>query len=226
MRYLAADLGPKNIRVNAISAGPVRTLAARGIAGFSQMEGVIAERAPLQARHRRRRRRPGRPLPALADGRQRDRHDPLRRRRLPRDGPVATVIRRPALHVLGCATAGGNPGRPARATSSRRAARASCSTAAPASSLAARARRGAARCDRALAPALRPRRRSDPARLRARVRARERVEPAGAARAAGRRRPAGGAVRGERPARDHLTAVWHHAHEYAPGSALAIGDAS
>src|SRR2546430_522549 len=47
MRYLAADLGPKNIRVNAISAGPVRTLAARGIAGFSQMEGVIAERSPL-----------------------------------------------------------------------------------------------------------------------------------------------------------------------------------
>jgi len=48
VRYLAADLGPKNIRVNAISAGPVRTLAARGIAGFSQMEGVIAERAPLK----------------------------------------------------------------------------------------------------------------------------------------------------------------------------------
>ena len=48
MRYLAADLGAKNIRVNAISAGPVRTLAARGIAGFSQMEGVIAERAPLK----------------------------------------------------------------------------------------------------------------------------------------------------------------------------------
>ena len=48
MRYLAADLGPKNIRVNAISAGPVRTLAARGIAGFSQMEGVIAERAPMK----------------------------------------------------------------------------------------------------------------------------------------------------------------------------------
>ena len=47
VRYLAADLGAKNIRVNAISAGPVRTLAARGIAGFSQMEGVIAERAPL-----------------------------------------------------------------------------------------------------------------------------------------------------------------------------------
>jgi enoyl-[acyl-carrier protein] reductase I len=47
MRYLAMDLGPKDIRVNAISAGPVRTLAARAIAGFSQMESVIAERAPL-----------------------------------------------------------------------------------------------------------------------------------------------------------------------------------
>ena len=48
MRYLAYDLGPKNIRVNAISAGPLRTLSARGIAGFSQMEGVIAERSPLR----------------------------------------------------------------------------------------------------------------------------------------------------------------------------------
>ena len=90
MRYLAADLGPKNIRVNAISAGPVRTLAARGIAGFSQMEGVIAERAPLASRHRGRRRRPGRPLPALADGRERDRDDPVRRLGLSRDGPLGT----------------------------------------------------------------------------------------------------------------------------------------
>ena len=38
MRYLAWDLGQKNIRVNAISAGPVRTLAARSIAGFTTME--------------------------------------------------------------------------------------------------------------------------------------------------------------------------------------------
>ena len=89
MRYLAADLGAKNIRVNAISAGPVRTLAARGIAGFSQMEGVIAERAPLRARHRGGRRRPGRPLPALADGLERDGDDPVRRLRLSRDGPLA-----------------------------------------------------------------------------------------------------------------------------------------
>ena len=48
MRYLAYDLGPKSIRVNAISAGPVRTLSARGIAGFDKMESVIAERAPLR----------------------------------------------------------------------------------------------------------------------------------------------------------------------------------
>jgi enoyl-[acyl-carrier protein] reductase I len=47
VRYLASDLGPKNIRVNAISAGPVRTLAARSIAGFPTMEAIVEERAPL-----------------------------------------------------------------------------------------------------------------------------------------------------------------------------------
>jgi enoyl-[acyl-carrier protein] reductase I len=47
VRYLAWDLGQKNIRVNAISAGPVRTLAARSIAGFSTMEAIVEERAPL-----------------------------------------------------------------------------------------------------------------------------------------------------------------------------------
>lgn len=47
MRYLAWDLGKHNIRVNAVSAGPIRTLAARGIAGFSGMLDVVAERAPL-----------------------------------------------------------------------------------------------------------------------------------------------------------------------------------
>jgi enoyl-[acyl-carrier protein] reductase I len=48
MRYLASDLGEANIRVNAISAGPVRTLAARSISGFSDMETIFAERAPLR----------------------------------------------------------------------------------------------------------------------------------------------------------------------------------
>ena len=48
VRYLASDLGPQNIRVNAISAGPVKTLAAKGIAGFSDILGVYRERAPLR----------------------------------------------------------------------------------------------------------------------------------------------------------------------------------
>ena len=47
VRYLAWDLGFENIRVNAISAGPVRTLAARSIAGFPTMEAIVEERAPL-----------------------------------------------------------------------------------------------------------------------------------------------------------------------------------
>ncbi|MBV9010030.1 MAG: enoyl-ACP reductase [Verrucomicrobia bacterium] len=47
-RYLAYDLGPKKIRVNCISAGPVNTLAARGISGFMQMFKVYQERAPLK----------------------------------------------------------------------------------------------------------------------------------------------------------------------------------
>jgi enoyl-[acyl-carrier protein] reductase I len=49
VRYLAADLGPDGVRVNAISAGPVRTLAAAGIAGFKAMYGAFDEVAPLRA---------------------------------------------------------------------------------------------------------------------------------------------------------------------------------
>ncbi|OFV91153.1 MAG: enoyl-ACP reductase [Acidobacteria bacterium RIFCSPLOWO2_12_FULL_65_11] len=48
VRYLASDLGPKNIRVNAISAGPIKTLAAAGISGFSEILQVYRERAPLR----------------------------------------------------------------------------------------------------------------------------------------------------------------------------------
>jgi enoyl-[acyl-carrier protein] reductase I len=47
VKYLAWDLGAKGIRVNAISAGPVRTLAARSIAGFPTMEAIVEERSPL-----------------------------------------------------------------------------------------------------------------------------------------------------------------------------------
>ena len=48
VRYLAADLGPKNIRVNAISAGAIKTLAASGISGFSGILQVYRDRAPLR----------------------------------------------------------------------------------------------------------------------------------------------------------------------------------
>lgn len=48
VRFLAADLGPQNIRVNAISAGPIKTLAAAGISGFRKMLAHVAEVAPLR----------------------------------------------------------------------------------------------------------------------------------------------------------------------------------
>lgn len=48
VRYLANDLGPVGVRVNGISAGPVKTLAAAGIRGFKTIFGVVEERAPLR----------------------------------------------------------------------------------------------------------------------------------------------------------------------------------
>ncbi|HSH81758.1 MAG TPA: enoyl-ACP reductase [Herpetosiphonaceae bacterium] len=48
VRYLAADLGPRGIRVNAISAGPIRTLAAAGISGFKSMHSQFKDTAPLR----------------------------------------------------------------------------------------------------------------------------------------------------------------------------------
>lgn len=48
VRYLAADLGPKGIRVNAISAGPVKTLASAGISGFKEMLHLAESKAPLR----------------------------------------------------------------------------------------------------------------------------------------------------------------------------------
>jgi enoyl-[acyl-carrier protein] reductase I len=47
VRYLASDLGPKGIRVNAISAGPIKTLAARGISDFATILDTVTQRAPL-----------------------------------------------------------------------------------------------------------------------------------------------------------------------------------
>jgi len=48
VRYLAADLGPSGVRINAISAGPIRTLAAAGISGFKKLYGSFAEVTPLR----------------------------------------------------------------------------------------------------------------------------------------------------------------------------------
>ena len=48
VRYLAYDLGPLNIRVNAISAGPIKTLAARGVSGITKMVDLHKEAAPLR----------------------------------------------------------------------------------------------------------------------------------------------------------------------------------
>jgi enoyl-[acyl-carrier protein] reductase I len=48
VRFLAADLGPQNIRVNAISAGPIKTLAAAGVAGFRKMLAHVAAATPLR----------------------------------------------------------------------------------------------------------------------------------------------------------------------------------
>ncbi|UTG93697.1 enoyl-ACP reductase FabI [Geobacter sulfurreducens] len=48
VRYLAEAVGPDGIRVNAISAGPLKTLAAAGVGGFNQIAGHVAEKAPLR----------------------------------------------------------------------------------------------------------------------------------------------------------------------------------
>ena len=48
IRYLAADLGPLSHRVNAISAGPIRTLAAAGVSGFKAMHSEFTDLAPLR----------------------------------------------------------------------------------------------------------------------------------------------------------------------------------
>lgn len=48
VRYLAEDVGKDNIRVNAISAGPIRTLSAKGVSGLNEIHGIIEEKAPLR----------------------------------------------------------------------------------------------------------------------------------------------------------------------------------
>ena len=88
VKYLAWDLGQKNIRVNAVSAGPVRTLAARSIAGFPTMEAIVEERSPLH-RHVDADDVGAAAAYLLGDGAKNvTGHDAVRGQRLPRDGDV------------------------------------------------------------------------------------------------------------------------------------------
>ena len=89
VRYLAWDLGQSSIRVNAVSAGPVRTLAARSIAGFPTMEAIVEERSPLHRHVEADDVGAGGRVPALRRRAERDRDDALRRLGVPLDGHVA-----------------------------------------------------------------------------------------------------------------------------------------
>src|SRR5699024_1127912 len=48
VRYLAEDIGKDNIRINAVSAGPIRTLSAKGVSGLNDIHSVLEEKAPLR----------------------------------------------------------------------------------------------------------------------------------------------------------------------------------
>ena len=82
VRYLAADFGERNVRVNAISAGPVRTLAGAGVSDARLMFNYQRDNAPLTARHQHRGCRRRRALSAQRPVARRDRRNPLRRLRL------------------------------------------------------------------------------------------------------------------------------------------------
>jgi enoyl-[acyl-carrier protein] reductase I len=93
-RYLARDLGPRRVRVNLVSAGPLATLAARGIPGFSDLGDRLGEAGAAAVG----RRGPGAgrgddQLPAVRRPRGDHRRGDPRRRRLPREGTQITPIR-------------------------------------------------------------------------------------------------------------------------------------
>ena len=88
VRYLAASLGSKKIRVNAISAGPIKTLAARGIGDFTKILDAVTDRAPLH-RNVDQLEQAARPSSSPATSCQRHhRRDHLRRLRLQHHRPV------------------------------------------------------------------------------------------------------------------------------------------
>ena len=105
VRYLAADLGPQGVRVNAISAGPMRTLAGAVIGSARYVYRVSREASPLAAQCRADRRRRCGPVPAVRPQRRRHRHGPLCRCRLPRHRHAAAGGRERQRGVAGCGAA-------------------------------------------------------------------------------------------------------------------------
>ena len=100
VKYLAYDLGPKKIRVNAVSAGPVKTLAASAVGDHDELAGLYVAVSPLRPEHHPRGGRLRRDVPALRP-RQRDhRRDPPRRLRLQRHGLAGPGHRGPGGHAL------------------------------------------------------------------------------------------------------------------------------
>ena len=94
-RYLARDLGPRGVRANLVSAGPLGTLAARGIPGFGDLSDAWQRQAPLGWDAEDPAPVAGAVLFLLSDLAQgHHRRDPARRRRLPRDGHGACAGRR------------------------------------------------------------------------------------------------------------------------------------
>ena len=115
VKYLAYDLGPKKIRVNAVSAGPVKTLAASAVGDHDKLAGLYERRVALGPQYHARGSGRGGDVPALRSGQRNHRRDPPRRLRLQRDGlsgpghrdgegRVLTRSTRPILHSQRTAT--------------------------------------------------------------------------------------------------------------------------
>ena len=109
VRYLAWNLGSKNIRVNAISAGPIKTLAARGIGDLSEMMRAHAERAPLHRNVDQLEVGGARALPGQRPRRRHHRRNHLRRLRLQHHGVLAA---KDPLFFLRDVSRSTNPGAP------------------------------------------------------------------------------------------------------------------
>ena len=92
VRYLAYDLGPKKIRVNAVSAGPVKTLAASAVGDSDKLAGLYEAVSPLRPEHHPRGSRRGGHVPALRPGERHHRRDPPRRLRLQLMGSPGRAI--------------------------------------------------------------------------------------------------------------------------------------